>query len=203
MIVKNYFNQAKSILCLNGDLPEKDFFDINKKIIAADGATNTLIKMGLEPDYVIGDLDSLTPNLISKNKIIYTPDQNKTDFEKSLEVLKSKDLLPSIVCGVNGGALDHIFFNLNVIIQNDCFFYSPPYVGIVISSSANLNLQIGTRISIFGFNAKVNSTGLKWELDKTKLNFPGFNSLSNVIISSNVEITVLSGKILIIFSDIY
>ena len=56
-------NKFKSILCLDGELPSAAFFFFfTLPIIAADGAANTLMQMGVLPQIVIGDLDSIAPD---------------------------------------------------------------------------------------------------------------------------------------------
>ncbi len=45
----------RSILCLDGALPDAAFFKLNLPIIAADGAANQLMQMGYRARMVIGD----------------------------------------------------------------------------------------------------------------------------------------------------
>ena len=58
-------NNYKSILVLDGSIPTKEFFnEMQLPIISADGATNKLHKMGITPHVVIGDLDSVSPDIL-------------------------------------------------------------------------------------------------------------------------------------------
>lgn len=83
------------VLCLNGELPPLSFFlslDIHKSIIAADGAVNSLLDMGLVPDAVVGDLDSFDEVLFGrfcdvlgkKSSIVRILEQDYCDFEKAV-----------------------------------------------------------------------------------------------------------------------
>lgn len=187
----------KSILCLNGNLPNKKFFNKNLPIVAADGAANKLHEIGIMPDIVIGDLDSIRT---SENfKILHAPSQDESDFQKSLNYVKQNQLLPTIILGADGGFIDHILFNIDVIMQNECIFYSPPIIGVPLNKTAEFKLKINSKISIFAMpKAKISTSGLKWELDNDTLEFPGFSSLSNINIKENFKIEVKDGKVLLL-----
>lgn len=194
------FNLYQSILCLNGALPHSEFFDqINLPIIAADGAVNILHAMKREPFCVIGDLDSVSIELRQKYDCIHIPDQDQSDFQKALEYLNQKKLLPAIILGVNGGHLDHILNNLNIFLKTDSAFYSPPIWGFVLqpSSRYEFNLMTNTKISLMGIpHAEVSSQGLKWELTRHYLSFPGAQSCFNRSARSQVLLEVHAGRVL-------
>lgn len=149
--MKHFLNleQYKSILCLNGDLPEVDFFDKNLPIIAADGAANSLINMGIKPSMVIGDLDSITADNQALENTHLHYDQNFCDFEKSLDYLKKNDLLPSIIVGLNGGFIDHILNNINHFVTTNSILYAPPIYGFTMRANEKKSfiLPLNTKIS--------------------------------------------------------
>lgn len=194
--------QSRSILCLNGKLPNKRFFQANLPIVAADGAANLLLKKSILPDVIIGDLDSINLNNFDKSIIFHAQDQNFTDFQKALFYLKKQNLLPSLICGVDGGFIDHILHNIAVIIENKCMFYAPPVLGIALEKGEYLfKLNFDNKISLFGIEAKVSTKGLKWELDNYILKFPKKNSLSNRLKSESLEINVKKGKVLLLIYE--
>jgi thiamine pyrophosphokinase len=193
------FTQYRSILCLDGTLPDADFFQRNLPIIAADGAANTLMKMGIKPQLVVGDLDSLDPALITQLETFYHEDQNYCDFEKSLAYLEKENLLPCIVVGMNGGFLDHILNNINIFMKSDNVLYAPPLYGYVVKQNRSFNLPLNTKISLLGIPfAEISTQGLKWESNQAKLAFPGANSCFNRTISENIQITVHDGSVLML-----
>lgn len=194
-------NQFKSILCLNGDLPHPDFFDKNLPIFAADGAANRLMKIGIKPERVIGDLDSVLPEYLNQLNTHYHFDQNYCDFEKSLQYLENKNLLPTIVLGMNGGFLDHILNNVNCFMKGHAVFYAEPIFGFMLQQNTTklLTLPLHSKISLIGIpNAIVSSHGLQWELDHYSMTFPGKSSCFNCSIHQNIEMTVHSGNVLIL-----
>jgi thiamine pyrophosphokinase len=186
----------KSILCLNGDLPSKNFFNKSLPIIAADGAADKLHAMGINPDVVIGDLDSIKN--AEQFNLIHAPHQDESDFQKALKHIKECKLLPCLVLGAGGGFMDHVLFNIDVIMRNECIFYSPPIIGIPLNKTVKFKLKLNSKVSIFAMpKVKISTSGLKWELNDSVLEFPGFNSLSNVNVKENFTVEVKEGKALL------
>jgi len=201
------FKKYKSILCLNGELPEKHFFEVKLPIIAADGATNQLMAMGIKPNLIIGDLDSVSPDYLEHIQNIQHWDQDYCDYQKSLWYLEKNDLLPAIIVGVNGGYLDHILNNINLFMAHQNLLYSPPIYGFVLNSQQNivLNLPINTKVSLLGIpSAKVSTVGFKWELNLMDLSFPGKTSCFNRTSSCEPLINVQDGSALVlVYMDSY
>lgn len=189
----------RSILCLDGALPPKSFFDGKLPIIAADGAANQLIAMNITPSMVVGDLDAVDKSLLNTIPYHHVPEQETNDYQKCLAYLEEHALLPAIICGINGGCLDHILNNVNIFLQTGSIFYAPPLLGLLIkeNETRDLHVPINTKISCLGFpKATVSSTGLKWELDRYSLAFPGKTSCFNRSIEHQVSLHNHQGSLL-------
>ena len=109
-------NDKKNVsVILNGQMPTDDII-INQitnsdYIIAVDGSANKLFDIEIIPDVIIGDLDSLQ-NINNKNiELVVTPDQNKTDFRKTLEWCIEKNILNISIFGISGESEDHFLGN--------------------------------------------------------------------------------------------
>ena len=195
----------RSILCLNGHLPASSFFiDRNLPIIAADGAANHLIRLGIPPKLIIGDLDSVQPALLEGYAFLHLPDQDSNDYQKAMNYLKENDLLPAIIVGINGGHLDHILNNINIFMGTNCLFYAPPVTGFVIQEKSRINflLPTQTKLSLMGIpEAILSSNGLKWELDNTHLTFPGKTSCFNRTQLSEIILEVHQGTVLVLIYE--
>lgn len=126
--------QYRSIVVLNGEIPSSSFFKRDIPIIAVDGGANKLLSIGVKPDLVVGDLDSVNLDLRANLNTIYLPDQDYCDFSKAMAHLKTVKLLPSIVTGITGGAIDHILQNISIFLSTGSIFYtpSPPMVGYTL-----------------------------------------------------------------------
>lgn len=195
------FSKFKSILCLNGKLPSYgSLINLNLPIIAADGAINKLFKMGITANIVIGDLDSVSSDILHKVPYLKEFDQNYSDFQKAYRYITSNNLNPSVICGISGGFLDHILNNINIFIElKDNVFMDDEIIGFCLRKKYSLKTQSGTKISIFGIpHCKISTNGLKWELDNELLEFPGKNSSLNRAQKSEITIDITEGCALII-----
>lgn len=188
----------KSILCLDGDLPCDLIKKINLPIIAADGAANTLILNGLEPTVIIGDLDSVDPNLLSDRTHLRIDCQDSTDFEKSLNFIKEKSMAPTIIMGISGGCIDHVLGNISIFSETKFVAISGNIIFMPVNENRSFNVLINTKISIFGMpSCIISSKGLKWELDNEQISLSGKNSISNRAAAAIVELEILSGQAMV------
>lgn len=200
------FNPAeqryRSILCLNGDLPEASFFlDWQLPVIAADGAANRLYQLGISPHIIIGDLDSVDPLMGKNHAVLHCPDQQASDFQKCIQYLRDQSLLPAIILGINGGFLDHVLNNINIFLETDSVLYAPPLVGQVLkeNSRQGFSLPLNSKISLFGIpSALVTTKGLKWDLNESMLAFPGSTSCFNRSREPSIEIWTQRGSVLVL-----
>jgi thiamine pyrophosphokinase len=109
-------NRKKNVsIVLNGQMPD-DHVLVNQIIdsgfiIAVDGSANKLTDLGIIPDVIIGDFDSLQAKRIKNVKLIETPDQNKTDFRKTLDWCIEKNILNISIFGISGKSDDHFLGN--------------------------------------------------------------------------------------------
>ena len=109
-------NRKKNVsIVLNGQMPD-DHVLVNQIIdsgfiIAVDGSANKLIDLGIIPDVIIGDFDSLQAKRIKNVKLVETPDQNKTDFRKTLDWCIEKNILNISIFGISGKSDDHFLAN--------------------------------------------------------------------------------------------
>lgn len=93
----------KFIVFLNGSYPKdkNKIFNlcVDRKIICADGGANYAYKLGIVPDLIIGDLDSINKDVLSyfkskKVEIITVPSKKDyTDFEVVLLNIQNKSII--------------------------------------------------------------------------------------------------------------
>jgi thiamine pyrophosphokinase len=196
----------KSILALNGDLPDKDFFEhfSHLPILATDGAYTQL---PFQPKAVIGDFDSIDPSCLPPEvEQVYCPDQNENDFSKAIAYAEEQSLLPALIVGMNGGHWDQVLANIAVWAKmclhledpfSHSLVYAPPLVGFFWGMGHHtLQLPEDTKLSLFGFDAVVSTHGLRWELDNSQLHFPYATSSSNRTAFPEVTIEVKAGCVL-------
>jgi thiamine pyrophosphokinase len=191
------FQQYKSIIALNGNITFRHSLPTDVPLIATDGASDKLVSIGITPDIVIGDLDSLqTPS--TKSQIIHIPNQDQCDFEKALQYCHHQHLLPILVIGVEGNELDHVLNNLALISQYKCDFLTSKLYGKTLSSPETLSIHTTTKVSILPMpSAHVSTQGLTWELTNHQLSFPKNISLSNRVKDKFGEVEVVDGQVIV------
>lgn len=113
----------KALLFINGDAP-KSVPDLETYglIACTDGAFHYLknLNFPLEKlDFISGDFDSHSgkDENIYEDKFIYTPDQDKTDFHKALEIILERGFTNVDVLGGSGGEQDHFWEILRSLLD--------------------------------------------------------------------------------------
>lgn len=203
----------KCIILANGQAPSKNIFNILAKmgyntLICADGGANAAAKLGLTPDYIIGDLDSIEPTVYDyfydKCEIIQIKRQNDTDVEKCLKFAIKKKFDDAILLGSTGDRLDHSFCNIGIVIK----YFDRINVKIIHKKSllsaytgiVTLKTVRNETVSIYGIDSKtrITSTGLKYRLKNISLPFGKKESTSNIALLNKVCLKIKDGIIFVI-----
>jgi len=88
-------------------------------VVAADGAANVLFEMGREPDFVVGDLDSLNDEARAQAKqLIGDPDQETTDVDKLLKFLVERGAESVTLANLEGDRFDHMLAAVHSALQS-------------------------------------------------------------------------------------
>ncbi len=203
----------KCIIWANGKAPVKSVLLHLKSrgyetLICADGGANSAVKLGIKPDFIIGDLDSISKETLSafKNnvKIIRFKRQNDTDVEKCLKYAIKKKYTEAVLVGVTGDRLDHTFCNLGIIIK----FFDKIKLSIIAENSfltaytgkVEIDVQKNETVSLYGLNSKTKiiSGGLKYPLNNIALPFGEKESTSNIAVSDKLKLNIKGGKIFVV-----
>lgn len=138
-------------------------------LVAADGGADRALALGVVPEAIIGDLDSVSAAAIAQvgsDKVMEVFDQDRTDFEKSLAAIDAPFV---IAVGFANGRLDHTLAVMSAMVQE----IGPPVIllgedDIVFAAplEVSLELEVGTRFSLFPMaDIRGRSEGLEWPLD--------------------------------------
>lgn len=204
----------KALLFINGDspktIPNLSGYDL---IACTDGAFHYLKQHKFplnQLDFISGDFDShkIEEEIIQQAQnhsfeIIETPDQNKTDFHKALELILAKGFENIDVYGGSGGEQDHFLGNLSVAYAfkdklNLQFFdeYSSYYF---IPKNFSISDVKGKMISLMPFPIAKNieTKGLKWPLNREDLMLGERIGTRNIAENKDVTIKYNQGDLLI------
>jgi len=166
--------------------------------ICADGAANRLLRHDLTPDTLIGDFDSIAPETLDAFRSRGVPirdlsyDQDTTDLEKSLAVVRETGCDRTLVAGQFAGVegrLDHTFGIANALHQNadmqivvmgdDChmFLLTPGEHQLYIPTT-NTVVHCGL-VPLGSPCSDISTTGLKWNMTNGRMEFGGLISVCN------------------------
>ncbi len=205
-----------ALIILNGILPQQPLLDeiLQKSslIFCADGGANKACERGIIPDFIVGDFDSIDSDKqwpFSETTFIHRPDQNTTDFEKTLYTAIEKELERAIVIGFSGERFDHQLCNLNVMEKYcgkiDLQFIDDWGWGFFVGSSFEFCGRIGQQVSLhaMGKVEGITTSGLKFPLHNESLEWAVRDGQSNEIFDNPVQISVKSGKLFVFVCHIF
>ncbi len=207
------YKMKKCIILANGRPPRKNAIKFLRNrgydtLICADGGANHAHILGLVPEYVVGDLDSIYEStkvfLKNKSKIIQIKRQNDTDVEKCLKFAIKRKATEIVLLGVTGDRLDHTICNLGIVIK----FFDKIKIKVIAENSLLIpysgNTEIKTKkgeiVSLYAFDSKTKilSKGLKYPLKNISLPFGEKESTSNVATGEKVKLKIRGGIIFVI-----
>jgi thiamine pyrophosphokinase len=84
------------------------------RVIAADGGANSARRLGIVPDTIVGDCDSLTPGTrraFPGAVVVKILRQDNTDLEKALGLLAGEGIRKAVILGMTGGRIDFTLAN--------------------------------------------------------------------------------------------
>lgn len=174
------------------------------KCIAVDGGLFHCRAMGVIPDLIIGDQDSLPSTLLQlyPNVTVKTfpKDKDQTDMELAIGAADSPSMKKIALFGATGNRTDHALANLYLICRSpDKMIIENEHETIFCLTGKNkLNTRMGQTISFMPLDSLpigVTTKGLKWELHNARLD-KNFFSLSNISLGSSVEISIEHGNLI-------
>lgn len=102
-----------------GSYLEKHNFDI---VVAVDGGLEALKPLGLVPDAVVGDFDTVDPLIYEAYRSrpgisweIHKPEKDETDTELAIDTAIHMDAESLTILGGTGGRIDHMLGNIHLL----------------------------------------------------------------------------------------
>ncbi len=184
----------------------------NDCIIAANGGAVIALRLGLEPQMVIGDLDSLPSDVRTRLEergcqfLEHPARKDETDTELAIRYAVEKGAQEIVLLGAIGGRLDHTLANILLLGM-------PELAGIraritagntdtwLIRSGEELEMhgQPGDTITLLPLGQDavgITTTGLEWALDDDTLSFGPARGVSNVMTAETAQVALREGLLL-------
>ena len=171
----------KCVILADGAFPVHEiplrYLRNSEHVICCDGSAGSLLKTGIEPEAIVGDLDSLSDEIARRysDRLFRDDDEETNDLTKAVNWCINKGYKPIVILGATGKREDHTLGNISllaeyakkidVIMNTDTGIFSPHLKSCTISSFQ------GQQISIFSINpeTQITSSGLRYKLDGLKL----------------------------------
>ena len=195
----------RALLVANGD-PVSDVLlrslvEEAAVVVAADGGVRHLVALGIQPDVVVGDLDSLTDELREKLEgadLQHDADQEGTDTSKALDYLIARGHTGVTITCAGGGRADHALSNLALLYSYrgaaEIRILDDSGEATYVEGSVSFDAPVGQIISLLPFSDAhgVTTEGLVWALKDETIKV-GPRGVSNLVESSPVQINIRDG----------
>ncbi len=177
-------------------------------VVAADSGADIARSLGLTPDVIVGDFDSVTPAgaaaAIEQRR--FPTDKDATDLALALAEARDRGATDITVVGGAGGRLDHFLANVAAVASDDL-------AGIAVDAvmgTARLWVvrhhrtihgapgEVVTLLPYGGPATAVRTTGLRWVLAGETLEAGSTRGVSNVFAAPEATVALATGVLLAI-----
>jgi thiamine pyrophosphokinase len=189
--MKNYLisiggNSTSDVLSIESNFEE---------IIAVDSGIEHLLNLSLNPNTLIGDLDSISKKSLDEVKkngvkiLDFNSNKDQTDFELALNYLEEAEKSKVYIIGGESGEIDHLI-SIFLLIPSKSFFENIIWLygdkRIIFRQKIELNIKKLTKFSIIPLSDLTNLSidGAEWNLDNKDIQFGETLTLRN---STNEE----------------
>jgi thiamine pyrophosphokinase len=209
-------NVRRILIFANGELPDltnaRSLLQNDDYIICADGGTRHALTLGIEPDLIIGDLDSADQEVIQRFRVdgvyvaSYPQDKNETDLELAIERAIKLNPQEILIVAALGGRLDQTLANISLLSDPRLAeFHVRLDDGVeeifLCRDQAEVHGKSGDIVSLIpwqGAASGIRTNKLKWALQDETLYPDKTRGISNELIDDLASVSVGSGQLLIV-----
>ena len=199
------------LIVANSELPKRQIctklVEDSDYVIACDGGLTTCFSNDYPIDLIIGDLDSITEDDLSKARmngieILKIEDQECNDLSKAIAHAEKMSAQRVDIIGVQGGQSDHQMANYFAILENEinAFIHLDDCMVTTVCKSRPFvhSIEFKRQFSVFsiGISKGVKISGSNWTLDDGDLK-PSSKGLHNFTTGNKLEISCEDGMMLI------
>ena len=208
--------ERRAVIFSNGELKNYQTFvrylKPNDYIVAADGGLKHILRLRLQPNLVIGDLDSITSSeedilKNQKTEICQFPrDKDETDLELALQEVYDRGFTTIMIAAGLGGRLDQTLGNIFLLLQpqfNNCHihFEDGAQEVFLVKDNCEIHGNPGDLVSLLpllGTVEGVNIDGLKFPLENSVLYHYKTRGISNELLGTYAKLSLKKGSLLCI-----
>lgn len=177
-------------------------------VVAADSGADVARGLGVLPDVIVGDFDSVTPAAAAAvaERRRFPVDKDATDLTLALAEAHSRGAGSITVVGGSGGRLDHLLANVATLASDElASLRVDALIGSarlwVVRRAETISGTVGQVVSLLAYGgpaAGIRTTGLRWALAGETLEAGASRGVSNVFDAPEATVTLRSGALLAI-----
>jgi thiamine pyrophosphokinase len=182
-----------TVIVADGTFPTHDiplaYLKNAKRIVCCDGSAQNLLLTGMQPDAIVGDMDSLNDELANRfaDRIYLDENQETNDLTKAVSWCSNMGYKDIVIVGATGKREDHSLGNISLLAEyvrsvNVIMVTETGSLRPLLKSSA-ISCFAGQQVSIFSIDpeTEITSYGLRYPLNRTKLSNWWFATLNEAL----------------------
>ena len=211
-LMKEYMSRI--IIFANGDLPNlekaRTLLRPDDFILCADGGTRHALALGLTPNVIVGDMDSLPANFqistFDGEIVLYPKDKNETDLELAITHALTLNPAQILILAALGGRMDQTLANIALLADLRLSTFDIRLSDSVeeiffCRDQAKVEGRSGDIVSLIPWQGEVTGVfteNLKWHLHHETLYPDKTRGISNEMTADVASVQIRSGLLLII-----
>jgi thiamine pyrophosphokinase len=204
----------KAVILANGSFPTHaiplGYLRNTDHIICCDGSAEMLVIADLEPEAIVGDLDSINPEIAERyrDRLFQDSNQDTNDLTKAVKWCIKSGYEEIVILGATGKREDHTIANISLLVEycREAKVTMVTDTGTIVPllKSCKVPSFPGQQLSIFSADpeTEITSNGLKYKLKGLKLHNWWRASL-NEVTGESFELSFTGGPLIVYqkFSD--
>lgn len=178
---------------------EQDF------LVAVDGGYDTVRQMGLEPDLVLGDFDSVQAEPVAKECVRLKREKDETDTLYAVQLMAERGYQYMVIYGGTGGErISHTISNLQTLIAFSGLHLflidREEAVFLLVDGEIHFSKDCRGMLSVFSMSEEsigVSEKNLKYQLEDAKMVHGYPIGVSNEFIGRESTVAVKKGMLLL------
>ncbi len=197
------FSGAPVDASLQPPVPKADYY------ICADAGVSLAHELGIVPDWIVGDFDSLGYVPTGEHVMAYATEKDDTDTALAIRYALSKGCQTILCYGALGGRLDHTFANLQMLRMlsrqgvQGILVDATHWISVQNPGTVRYERKDGYYFSLFSLTEQctgVTLMGVKYPLNDAILYDTDPLGVSNEIIADVATVTITTGELLVIYA---
>lgn len=226
MNLSSLLNNKYIVIVANGDFLSKSLINTitkEKMVLALDGAANKLMQMNIRPDMILGDFDSIEPEVFGIKKtftdislqdspyfseknfyIVPAKDQLLTDLSKAILFCDAHDVASIAVICATGGRMDHhegAVRSLRGHYKKErplCIHTEQQTLQFAKDELLQVYGNPGDKMGMLAYpDGSITTQGLEFEAQNYKLEFGFHENICNALKATQAVIKV-NGEVLVV-----